>query len=219
MLTGMSDTPLRVAVVNDYEIVVVGIGAVLERFPDRVQVVELDSGLPVASDVDLVLYDSFGQPQGSALDLPALLGESDAKVVVFSWNTQPELVEQSLAAGAAGYISKSVTGEELVKQLEAVHAGEQVVPVVEEVEGTFGHWPGDEHGLSPREAEVLALICQGLSNQDITERAFLSINTVKSYVRTLYQKIGVESRTQAVLWGIDHGFRPDYVRHRIDPDS
>ena len=66
---------------------------------------------------------------------------------------------------------------------------------------------------------MLALICQGLSNQQITERAFLSINTVKSYVRTLYQKIGVESRTQAVLWGIDHGFRPDRVRHRVAPDA
>lgn len=219
MLTSMPSTPLRVAVVNDYEIVVTGIGAVLERFSDRVRVVELDSGMPVASDVDVVLYDSFGQPQGSAVDVAALVGQSDAKVVIFSWNTQPELVEQSLAAGAAGYISKSVTGEELVKQLEAVHAGETVVPPVEDVEGAFGHWPGDEHGLSPREAEVLALICQGLSNHDITQRAFLSINTVKSYVRTLYQKIGVESRTQAVLWGIDHGFRPDRVRHRLDPDS
>jgi NarL family two-component system response regulator LiaR len=215
----MAGTPIRVAVVNDYEIVVVGIAGVLERFPDRITVVELDSGVPTESDVDLVLYDSFGQRQGAAIDVAALVGQSDAKVVIFSWNTQSELVEQSLAAGASGYISKSVTGEELVKQLEAVHAGETLVPEVEEVDGTFGSWPGDEHDLSPREAEVLALICQGLSNQDITERAFLSINTVKSYVRTLYQKIGVDSRTQAVLWGIDHGFRPDRVRHRIVPES
>jgi len=220
MLSRMSSPPLRIAVVNDYEIVVVGIAGILERFPDRVQVVELDSGLPIASEVDLVLYDSFGQPQGAALDLEALTGTSAAKVVIFSWNTQQELVEQSLAAGAAGYVSKSVTGEELVSLLEKIHAGATVVPPSEEEgEGTFGHWPGDEHGLSPREAEVLALICQGLSNQQITERAFLSMNTVKSYVRTLYQKIGVESRTQAVLWGVDHGFRPDRVRHRVQTDG
>ncbi|WP_432477761.1 response regulator transcription factor [Nocardioides sp. GXQ0305] len=215
----MEGAPLRVAVVNDYEIVVLGIGAVLERFPDRVRVVELDSGLPLESEVDLVLYDSFGQAQGAAIDVASLVGPTRAKVVIFSWNTQTELVEQSLAAGAAGYISKSVSGEELVKLLEAVHAGETVVPAVEDVEGTFGSWPGDDHGLTPREAEVLALICQGLSNQEITERAFLSINTVKSYVRTLYQKIGVDSRTRAVLWGIDHGFRPDRVRHLMPPGS
>ena len=216
----MTGAPVRVAVVNDYEIVVVGIGAVLERFPERIKVVELDSGVPVRSAVDLVLYDSFGQAQGAELDVPAAASGSGAKVVIFSWNTQPELVEQSLAAGAAGYISKSVSGEELVELLERIHAGETVVPPREEEgEGAFGHWPGDEHGLSPREAEVLALICQGLSNRQITERAFLSINTVKSYVRALYQKIGVESRTQAVLWGIDHGFRPDRVRHQVDSDA
>ena len=215
----MPAAPLRIAIANDYEIVVAGIAGVLQRFSDRIEVVELDSGMSVRSEVDLVLYDSFGQHQGSALDVPAVLGESRAKVVIFSWNTQPELVEQSLAAGAAGYISKSVSAEELVELLERIHAGDRVVPTEEDVDGAFGHWPGDEHGLSPREAEVLALICQGLSNQQITERAFLSINTVKSYVRTLYQKIGVESRTQAVLWGIDHGFRPDHVRHRVTPDS
>ena len=73
------------------------------------------------------------------------------------------------------------------------------------------------HGLSPREAEVLALICQGFSNDEIADRAYLSINTVKTYVRTLYRKIGVESRTRALLWGIDHGFRPDRVRHQVAP--
>lgn len=216
----MPGTPIRIAIVNDYEIVVVGIAGILQRFPEQVKVVELDSQLPIDSDVDVVLYDSFGQPQGAALDIDGITGGSDAKLVVFSWNTQPELVKQSLAAGAAGYIAKSVTGEELVDLLARVHKGETVMPGDEqEVAGVFGHWPGDEFGLSPRESEVLALICQGMSNQDITERAFLSINTVKSYVRTLYQKIGVDSRTQALLWGLDHGFRPDRVRHRIEHED
>ena len=67
-------------------------------------------------------------------------------------------------------------------------------------------------GLSERESEILALITQGLSNQEIADRAYLSINTVKSYVRSAYRKINVDSRTQAVLWGIDHGFKPDHRR-------
>jgi NarL family two-component system response regulator LiaR len=212
----MSGTPIRVAVVNDYELVVVGIAGILQRFPDQIDVVELDSGTVPEAEVDVVLYDSFGQAQGAALDIASLVGQTSAKVVVFSWNTQPDLVEQSIAAGADGYISKSVSGDDLVKQIAMVHAGETVLPQDEDVDGAVGRWPGDEHGLSPREAEVLALICQGLSNDDICNRAFLSINTVKTYVRTLYRKIGVDSRTQAVLWGIDHGFRPDRVRQRLD---
>lgn len=215
----MSGTPIRVAVVNDYELVVVGIAGILQRFPDQVRVVELDSGLEPEAEVDVVLYDSFGQPQGASLDVASLVGSTEAKVVIYSWNTQPELVEQSLAAGASGYICKSVTGEELVDQLLRVHAGDTVVTEDVASDGEVGRWPGEEHGLSPREAEVLALICQGLTNEQICDRAFLSINTVKTYVRTLYRKIGVDSRTQAVLWGIDHGFRPDRVRRRLDTDA
>ena len=215
----MTGTPIRVAIVNDYELVVVGIAGILQRFPDQVDVVELDSGVTPEAEVDLILYDSFGQAQGAALDIASLVGQTRAKVVVFSWNTQAELVDQSLAAGAAGYISKGVSGEDLVKQLVLIHAGETIAPEDDDVTGAIGRWPGDEHGLSPREAEVLALICQGLSNDDICNRAFLSINTVKTYVRTLYRKIGVDSRTQAVLWGIDHGFRPDRSRVRLEDDD
>ena len=75
-----------------------------------------------------------------------------------------------------------------------------------------GRWPGHEAGLSAREAEILALLCQGLSNDDIAERAYLSTSTVRTYLRTLFSKLDVQSRTQAVLWGVEHGFRPDERR-------
>ena len=65
-----------------------------------------------------------------------------------------------------------------------------------------------------REAEVLALITQGLSNNDIAERTGVSINSVKSYIRSAYRRIGVTTRPNAILWGIEHGFRPDHMRVR-----
>ena len=211
----MGKGPVHVAVVNDFELVVAGIAAVLAPYADRVEVVELDSGVPVRAEVDVVLYDSFGQSQGRQLDVAGLLGDNPARLVVFSWNSDPDLVEQSLKSGAAGYLTKGLTGPELVEAIERVHAGELVTPVQTPMRDgdEFGRWPGAEHGLSAREAEVLALLCQGLSNQEITERAFLGMNTVKTHIRTLYRKIGVDSRTRAVLWGIDHGFRPDRARH------
>ena len=79
-----------------------------------------------------------------------------------------------------------------------------------------GDWPGRSIGLTPREAEIIALITQGLSNDEIAQRAYLSINSVKTHIRTAYRKIGVSSRSQAVLWGVDNGFRPDTLRS-IDP--
>ncbi|WP_137293896.1 DNA-binding response regulator [Nocardioides dongxiaopingii] len=210
----MSKQPVRVAIVNDYEIVVAGTAAVLAPFAERVSVVELDSRRPVVSDVDVVLYDSFGQVQGSDVDVDALLAHGTARVVIFSWNTDPDLVRRSIAAGAGGYVSKGVDAEQLVDAIERIHAGEVVTPAgAGQPDGdAFGRWPGEEHGLSARESEVLGLICQGLSNEEITRRAWIGMNTVKTHIRNLYRKIGVESRTQAVLWGTEQGFKPDRSR-------
>ena len=210
----MTSAPLRVAIVNDYEIVVAGVAAMLAPHDDRVRIVELDSGLPVVSDVDVILYDTFGQVQGDAVDLEDLVRGSDARVVVFSWNLQPELVRKAITHGAAGYLSKALTAEQIVSGLVAVHQGETVTPPesATNADREDGSWPGREHGLSAREAEVLALITQGLSNQEIAERSYLSINSVKTYIRTAYRKIDVTRRSQAVAWGMRHGFEPDRVR-------
>ena len=70
-----------------------------------------------------------------------------------------------------------------------------------------GAWPGEEAGLSEREAEIIAFIVLGLSNQEIADRCYLSINSVKTYVRSAYRKIAVTRRAEAVLWGMEHGFR------------
>jgi DNA-binding NarL/FixJ family response regulator len=207
--------PLRVAIVNDYELVVVGVAALLEPFRDRVQVVELDSNLPVVGDVDVILYDTFGQVQGSGVDVESLVDGGNAKVVVYSWNLHHQLVEESLQAGVFGYLSKGLEAEELVHALEQIHAGQRIVP---RSGGTAtprpnSDWPGREHGLTVRESEIVALITQGLSNLEIADRCYLSVNSVKTYIRTAYRKMGVERRSQAVLWGIQHGFQPDVVRH------
>lgn len=207
--------PVRIAIVNDYELVVAGVAALLKPFADRVEVVELDSRTPVVSDVDVVLYDTFGQTQGDRIDIDGLLNGSDARFVVFSWNVQPDLVQRSLDNGAGAYLSKAVSAEELVGLVERVHRGEIVTPEPTDPEdaGEFGRWPGEELGLSQRESEVLALITQGLSNQEISQHAYIGVNTVKTYIRTLYRKIDVNRRAQAVAFGIEHGFRPDRVRH------
>jgi DNA-binding NarL/FixJ family response regulator len=205
---------MSVAIVNDYEIVVAGVAAALAPFVERVRVVELDSGLPVLQDVDVILYDTFGAIQGDGIDLEDLVHGTDAKVVIFSWNVQPDLIDKALARGARGYISKATPAEQIVEVLEAVHAGRVMRPRTPERVDTVdkGDWPGREHGLTPREAEIIALITQGLSNQEIAAKSYLSINSVKTYIRTAYRKMGVTRRAQAVAWGMQHGFQPDRVR-------
>ena len=153
--------PLRLAIVDDYAVVVAGVAALLAV--ERIDVVETGASLPVVTDVDIVLYDTFGQVQGTGIDLEDFVRDSGAKVVIYSWNLQPEMIEQAVAGGARGYLSKVLSGAEIVAALERVMRGEIVIlPSDHESSiGGAGDWPGRAAGLSPREAEVLALITQG----------------------------------------------------------
>ena len=208
--------PLRLAIVDDYAVVVAGVASFLAE--QRIDVVETGTSLPVISDVDVVLYDTFGQVQGEGIDLQDYVRESGAKVVIYSWNLRPDLIEQAIAGGASGYLSKVLTGPAIVQALERIMNGEIVILAGdhETSEGGAGDWPGRSAGLSPREAEIVALIARGLSNQEIAERAFLSTNTIKSYIRTAYRKMGVERRTQAVLWAMKNDFGVETER-TLDP--
>jgi two-component system, NarL family, response regulator LiaR len=201
--------PLRAAVMDDYAVIVSGVQQMLEPYADRVRVVELVSMLPVASDVDVLLYDTYSH-ENVEDQLVKVIAETDAKVVLYTWRLEPEIVNEALAEGAAACLSKSLSADELVEALEKVVHGEVLVSEDPGPDArlTPKAWPGKEHGLSPRESEVLALIAQGLSNQEVAERAFVSINSVKTFIRSAYRKIGVQRRTQAVLWATEHGFVP-----------
>lgn len=213
---------LRIALVNDYEVVVRGLAAMLRSYQDVVGIVELDANRTVAEPVDIALYDTFAGTQGDGADVRSLAANPQVRrVVVYSWVMDAGLIHASLANGAAAYVSKQLPAAQLVDTLTAVHHGRAVpspprfaarVPVI------GGDWPGREEGLTQRESEVLALITQGLSNDEIAARAHLSINSVKTYIRNCYRRIGVSTRSNAVLWGVDHGFRPDRVRVD-DPDT
>ncbi len=218
---GSAVRPVSVALVNDHELVVRGLQRMLEEFEDRIRVVELDVNVGVAQPVDVALYDTFSVPQVTSSDIDDLIGQARvASVAVYSWNMHEKLVREALDKGVRGYLSKSLQGHELVDALERVAAGDEVVlpaaDIGKEVEAVGGDWPGREHGLSARQAEIVSLITQGLSNSAIAERTYLSPNTVKSYIREAYRHMEVTSRTQAVLWGIEHGMVP--ARARIITD-
>jgi DNA-binding NarL/FixJ family response regulator len=207
--------PITIALVDDYDIVVLGVANILGQFPERVVIAEIDTNKPLHDEVDVVLYDSFAQPESDHEEIRVLIENPRARrVVVYTWNFHPDLVEQARKQGVHGYLSKSLGAAELVEALEAVHAGETVFsePPPRTRPASGSDWPGRGHGLSDRESEVLALITQGKSNDEVAALTYLSINTVKSYIRSAYRKIGVANRTQAVLWGVEHGFRPDHRR-------
>jgi NarL family two-component system response regulator LiaR len=207
---------IRLAISNDYSIVVAGLREMLKPFQDRVTIVETLVGEPAGHECDIVLYDTFGAPELDQAGVEALLKEARAqRLVVYSWRIE-EAFEHRIEA-VSGYLSKTLSSEEIVEAIEAVQRGARVVRT-DSASGTKAHvgaYPGDTEGLSERESEVLALIVRGLSNNEIAQQAFLSINTIKSYIRSAYRTMGVTSRSQAVLWGIDHGFRPERSKRPV----
>lgn len=205
-------------VIDDYEIVVQGTSALLGRHPDMVRIVErTDHGTP-AEETDVALLECFALVNGEGRIREVREHPLIERVAVYTWGNSEALIKGSLAAGADGFLSKGLTGEALAKGLVAIHQGEEVVATHELGRGATQaderndvgkRWPGRDFGLTEREGEVLALITQGLSTADIAEALFLSANSIKTHTRKLYRKLDVSSRTQAALWGIDHGFRPD----------
>lgn len=131
------------------------------------------------------------------------------KVVVYPGTPSPSSSRRP-RAGRARVPVEGLGARELVDALARVDAGERLFPDQSEPEpepdSTTDDYPGRAQGLTCREAEVVALITQGLSNAEIARRSYLSINSVKSYIRTAYRKMGVERRSQAVIWAYEHGF-------------
>jgi DNA-binding NarL/FixJ family response regulator len=216
----MQVRPLRVVLVDDHEMVLHGLKAMLARFVGRVRVVgeagdaEGAEGVVAALDPDIVLCD-VRLRGASGLDLTRRLVERDPgrKVVLLSVYDDEQYLYQALRAGAAGYLLKRVDGEELVRYLEQVQSGETVVDstlagraaasAARMQRGEF--WPGARLGLSHRESEVLALMVAGLSNRAIAGRLVVGDETVKSHVRAIYRKLDVSDRAGAVALALREG--------------
>jgi DNA-binding NarL/FixJ family response regulator len=133
----------------------------LDRYRDRVVIVEIDANKGVEDVADIVLYDNFAQPESDRDEVSTLVANPRARrVVVYTWNFHPKLIEDAHERGVDGYLSKTLSARELVAAIEAVHAGEHVVsdapPRARTAPGA--DWPGRAEGLTDRESEILALI-------------------------------------------------------------
>jgi DNA-binding NarL/FixJ family response regulator len=195
------DTPLAVGVYDEPELIVSGVDSMLARSQPRADVVTIGADADRA-EVDVLLCD----PVGRTLQIEEYLGTvaalTVAPVLVFTWSSSPSSVRRALAAGARGFLSKGASSDDLAAAVATVARGETVAPARPRMATT----PDGMADLSTREAEVLDLICRGMSNLEIADQLFVSVNSVKTYVRQIYQKIGVARRAQAVAWGLAHGF-------------
>jgi DNA-binding NarL/FixJ family response regulator len=196
--------PVTIALARDHEIVHHGLARMLEPFAQLARLVDH----PHRADITLV--DPDVEP-GSELLARALSDPRCGRVVLFGWRLDAPLVNSALSRGAGGFVAKSLSADQLVGALRDIRDG--TVVVSETDGGTWEEFQVElaQIGLTPRETDVIALITSGHSNAEIAGELFVSINSVKSYIRSAYRKLGVTTRARAVLWGIEHGMHRDVV--------
>jgi DNA-binding NarL/FixJ family response regulator len=194
--------PVRVTLARECDLVTVGFAGLLAPYAHRVTVLPSPGGVP-ARDADLTLHDTLAHVQQLPLSAVNPVPH-DGRLVTWTWNARPDLVELALGHGVSGVLSKALPAPRLLAALESIHHGRPVVDLGSD-QPPAGSGTVSE-ALTPREAQVIAMITQGFDNQSIADRASISINSLKSYIRSAYRKMGVASRSQAVLWGVRHGY-------------
>jgi DNA-binding NarL/FixJ family response regulator len=174
--------PVRVSL-QAPDLVRAGLASMLEPHADRVMLLPA----PDSPDAEVEIFDPLRHGRASFLsphaDVPlvGLVYDGDRVTTALAYELGAERI-LTLSAGAA-----------------------EVLTTLESLRGLSRSAIGTQSDLTPREIEVVTRICSGLSNVEISQELFLSINSVKTYIRGAYRKMGVTSRTQAVLWGIERG--------------
>lgn len=194
--------PARVGVLTSQPIVAAGLQSVLAQGNGTWQVVLEPDG---ATPPEVVLYDALLLHAGDGSDLDQLVEAAESVVIAVARDLRPDLAAQALDRGAAATVSLGISCGELVEVVHAALDGRLHESRV--ARRRDGDVPlGREAGLSGRESEVVRLIVRGYTNQEIADELYLSVNSIKTYIRTAYSKIGAGSRQHAVTWAIQHGF-------------
>jgi len=211
---------IRVVVADDHLVLREGIRNLLEEQPDIDLVGEAANGLEAvavvrATEPDVVLMDVV-MPRVGGIEATKQIKKFNpgTAVLILSGYEDDRYVLGLLDAGAAGYLLKSASGNEVINAIRAVHAGESVLHpsvtrrLLARASRSAGHvGPTDEsEPLTQRELEVLQLAAKGHGNKQIASKLGLSIPTVKSHLVNIFNKLGVASRTEAVLYGLKRGW-------------
>lgn len=212
--------PMRLLLVDDHQMVLDGLRAMLRPHAGEVEVVAATTDpdearrLIVEHTPDVALVDvRMRGTSGLELCGELLRLAPGTKVVLLTVYDDEQYLYEGLRAGASGYLTKQVLADELLGQLRRVLDGDIVVDpglagrvalsAARLQRGEF--WPGAALGLSQRESEVLGLMVHGHSNRAIAARLTLGEETIKTHVRSIYRKLGVGDRAQAVAFALREG--------------
>jgi len=198
--------PIRIFLADDHPSLRAGLAAILDNQPDLKVVAEAGSGNEVMSSKEVadVFIMDLRMPDGDGVQtIKALVARDPAtRVLVLTTYDNEEDIFQALEAGARGYLLKDTTKEELVAAVRQVHQGERYLPQ------NIASRLADRlirPNLTPRELDVLRLVSRGRTNKEMASAMFISEETVKSHMKSLFQKLGVHDRAEAVSVSLQRG--------------
>ena len=213
----------RIILVDDHEVVRLGLKSLLERHPQFEVVGEANSARDALEQVaalgpDVVVMD-IRLPGTSGIEACEQIVDQhpNTKVIMLTSYAEDEMLFSAIRAGASGYVLKQIASEELVKAIEAVGRGEALLDpavtqrvfqevrraVKEEEASAFAH-------LSQQEKHVLLLVSEGKTNREIAKNLFLGEGTVRNYVSSIFSKLGVNNRAEAAAYAVEHNLR-EYI--------
>jgi two-component system response regulator DevR len=213
----------RILLVDDHEVVRLGLKSLLERHPQFEVIGEAASAREALEQVannhpDVVVMD-IRLPGTSGIEACEEITSRfpETRVLMLTSYAEDEMLFSAIRAGASGYVLKQIGGDELVHALEAVARGEALLDpavtqrvfqevrraVKEEEASAFAH-------LSQQEKHVLLLVSEGKTNREIAKALFLGEGTVRNYVSSILSKLGVSNRAEAAAYAVEHNLR-EYI--------
>jgi len=209
---------MKVLLADDHDLVRDAIAVYLKLLDSELQVVHaatLSQALDLArgnNDLSVILLDLHMPGMNGLAGLKAVqAARPEAPVVICSGDVAPETMRRALQAGAAGFLPKTMRGPTMLRALQLILSGERYIPEAAVTEAQVGARPtsrGDRGfaSLSHREREVLHLLVEGLSNKQIGQGLEIEVVTVAVHLRSIYRKLNVKSRTQAVRRALELGW-------------
>lgn len=198
--------PIRILLADDHPPLRAGLAAILNGQPDLKVVAEAGSGREVMDSkeaADVYILD-LRMPDGDGIrTIKELVARDPAvRVMVLTTYDNEEDIFRALEAGARGYLLKDTTSEELVAAVRQIHQGERYLPqaVASRLADRL-----IRPSLTPRELDVLRLVSRGRTNKEMASAMFISEETVKTHMKSLFQKLGVHDRAEAVSVSLQRG--------------
>ncbi|TYQ27737.1 response regulator transcription factor [Pseudanabaena sp. UWO311] len=204
----MTDQTIRIMVADDHPIVRSGLVLMIDYTPNMETVAEANNGVEAVAlfrqyRPDVTLMD-LRMPEMSGADAIAAIHQefTEAKIIVLTTYDGDEDIYKGLKAGAKGYIFKNAPVDEIIRAIKTVYEGKKYIPpeVGEKLSERL-----NRPQLSNRELDVLKLVAQGKTNQQIATELYISESTVKYHINGVLSKLGVSDRTQATLVAIKRG--------------